>query len=121
MHNGAVAGTLSRFMSLCHSDHLPDDVDAVVVEYSINDMPGMVRDLDRGLGSRRNDISCDAPAVRPAHCCEQPASPPARQPASQDFDSDQRRGFERLLRKLLGYPKRSAAPTSTPKSLPPPA
>jgi hypothetical protein len=66
IYNGAVAGTLSTFMSACVRNHLPEDVDLVLVEYAVNDLPGHL------------------------------------------LDSDQRMGFERLLRKVLNYPKRPA-------------
>jgi hypothetical protein len=64
--NGAVAGTVSMFMSVCVKNHVPEDVDIVLVEYAVNDNPGL------------------------------------------EFDHDQRKGFERLLRKLLNYPKKPA-------------
>ena len=31
--NGAVAGTISSYMSVCHNIHIPKDVDIVFVEY----------------------------------------------------------------------------------------
>ena len=31
--NGAVAGTISSYMSVCHNIHIPKDVDVVFVEY----------------------------------------------------------------------------------------
>jgi hypothetical protein len=64
--NGAVAGTVSMFMSVCVKNHVPEDVDIVLVEYAVNDQPGL------------------------------------------EFEHDQRKGFERLLRKLLNYPKKPA-------------
>ncbi len=66
VYNGAVAGTLSTFMSACVRNHLPEQVDLVLIEYAVNDLP------------------------------------------CHPFDSDQRMGFERLLRKVLNYPKRPA-------------
>ena len=35
--NGAVGGTLSSYMSVCHNLHIPKDADIVFVEYSVND------------------------------------------------------------------------------------
>lgn len=37
MANGAVPGTLSQYMSVCHSMHIPSNVDIVFLEYAIND------------------------------------------------------------------------------------
>lgn len=37
VHNGAVPGTLSSYMSVCHNVHVPKDADIIFVEYSIND------------------------------------------------------------------------------------
>ncbi|GIL59876.1 hypothetical protein Vafri_14684 [Volvox africanus] len=68
VHNGAVPGTSSQYMSSCHNAHVPREADIIFVEYAVNDeempMPHM-----------NNQI---------------------------------RRPYERLLRKLLGYPKRPA-------------
>ncbi|GIM15714.1 hypothetical protein Vretimale_18452 [Volvox reticuliferus] len=68
VHNGAVPGTSSQYMSSCHNVHVPREADVIFVEYAVNDeempMPHM-----------NNQI---------------------------------RRPYERLLRKLLGYPKRPA-------------
>ncbi|GIM10433.1 hypothetical protein Vretimale_13985 [Volvox reticuliferus] len=68
VHNGAVPGTSSQYMSSCHNAHVPREADIIFVEYAVNDeempMPHM-----------NNQI---------------------------------RRPYERLLRKLLGYPNRPA-------------
>ncbi|GIL54431.1 hypothetical protein Vafri_9966 [Volvox africanus] len=68
VHNGAVPGTSSQYMSSCHNVHVPREADIIFVEYAISDeempMPHM-----------NNQI---------------------------------RRPYERLLRKLLSYPKRPA-------------
>uniref|UniRef100_A0A7S0S1A6 SGNH hydrolase-type esterase domain-containing protein n=1 Tax=Chlamydomonas leiostraca TaxID=1034604 RepID=A0A7S0S1A6_9CHLO len=66
--NGAVGGTLSAYMSVCHNMHIPKDSDIIFVEYSVNDWHN------------------PTPA----------------------FQNNVRRPFERLLRKLLNYPKRPA-------------
>ncbi|KXZ48764.1 hypothetical protein GPECTOR_25g348 [Gonium pectorale] len=68
VHNGAVPGTSSQYMSACHNVHVPRDADIVFLEYAINDdempMPHM--------------------------------------------DNKVRRPYERLVRKLLTYPRRPA-------------
>ncbi|KAG2498444.1 hypothetical protein HYH03_003701 [Edaphochlamys debaryana] len=64
--NGGVPGTLSAYMSSCMQTHIPENVDLVFVEYSVNDV----------------------------------AAP------SRDFED--RRPFERLLRKALALPSRPA-------------
>eukprot|EP00798_Chlamydomonas_sp_ICE-L_P021436 gene21436-28402_t len=70
VHNGAVPGTVSHYMSVCHNVHVPDTADIIFIEYAVNDPewpnPG----------------------------------PPMNNPC--------RRSFERLLRKLLNYPRRPA-------------
>jgi hypothetical protein len=66
VHNGAIAGTVSQYMSVCLGSHVPSDVDLVVVEYAIND------------------------------------------PYNAEHDTDMRKAFERLLRKLLNLPKKPA-------------
>ncbi|GAX77809.1 hypothetical protein CEUSTIGMA_g5252.t1 [Chlamydomonas eustigma] len=66
--NGAVGGTVSGYMSVCHNMHVPKDVDIVLVEYSVNDW--------------------HSPAPT--------------------FQNNIRRGYERLLRKLLKYPNNPA-------------
>lgn len=66
MHNGAVPGTLSVYMSVCHNVHVPKEADIIFVEYTVNDI------------------------------------------STNPFDSMSdpiRRPFERLLRKLLLYPR----------------
>ena len=69
-HNGAVAGTKSDYMSVCHSSHIPHDTDLVIVEYGHNDV---------------------------------------HHPRDGDgMDNSERRPMERLLRRLLEYPKRPA-------------
>ncbi|GAX74287.1 hypothetical protein CEUSTIGMA_g1736.t1 [Chlamydomonas eustigma] len=69
VHNGAVPGTLSAYMSVCHNVHAPREAaDIVFIDYSIND-------------------------------------PTDSFPA---MDNMMRRPFERLLRKLLNYPRRPA-------------
>ncbi len=118
MHNGAVAGTLSRFMSLCHKNHLPEDLDVAIVEYSINDMPGLVGVRTEAPAARTRKRMGALWVLAPPWAALRLAAPlrchvivSARRLAAcllQDFDSDQRRGFERLLRKLLNYPKRPA-------------
>ena len=65
VHNGAVPGTLSSYMSVCHNVHVPAEADVVILDYTINDPDNV--------------------------------NPP--------FDNAIRRPFERLLRKLLTYPK----------------
>ena len=37
IHNGAVPGTLSSYMSVCHNVHVPVQADIIFVEYSLND------------------------------------------------------------------------------------
>ena len=37
VHNGAVPGTTSSYMSLCTRVHVPEDADIVLVEYAVND------------------------------------------------------------------------------------
>ncbi|KAG1666906.1 hypothetical protein FOA52_005966 [Chlamydomonas sp. UWO 241] len=37
VHNGAVPGTLSSYMSVCHNVHLPKDADIIFLDYSVND------------------------------------------------------------------------------------
>jgi len=37
MNNGAVPGTLSSYMSMCHNVHVPQYADVVIVEYALND------------------------------------------------------------------------------------
>ncbi|EFJ42302.1 hypothetical protein VOLCADRAFT_107349 [Volvox carteri f. nagariensis] len=68
VHNGAVPGTSSQYMSSCHNVHVPKEADIIFVEYAVNDdempMPHM-----------NNQV---------------------------------RRPYEKLLRKLLGYPNRPA-------------
>lgn len=66
--NGAVGGTISAYMSVCHNMHVPADADLVFVEYSIN----------------------DSSKIEPT------------------FQNNVRRGFERLLRKLLNYDHKPA-------------
>ncbi|KAG1658766.1 hypothetical protein FOA52_001308 [Chlamydomonas sp. UWO 241] len=68
VHNGAVPGTLSSYMSVCHNIHTPKDADIIFVDYSVNDDWEMFPPMNNGV----------------------------------------RRPFERLLRKLLNYPKRPA-------------
>eukprot|EP00798_Chlamydomonas_sp_ICE-L_P013622 gene13622-19500_t len=73
LHNGAVPGTLSHYMSACHNVHVPASSDIVFVEYSINDP------------KQPNNVPEVIPAMDPL-----------------------RRPYERLLRKLLKYPRRPA-------------
>jgi DNA polymerase alpha subunit B len=66
IHNGAVPGTLSAYMSVCHNVHAPREAaDIVFIDYTIND---------------------------PSE-----STPP--------MDNMMRRPFERLLRKILNYPR----------------
>ena len=47
--NGAVAGTISSYMSVCHNIHIPKDVDIVFVEYryvGAGQVPGRCREID---------------------------------------------------------------------------
>ena len=37
VHNGAVPGTVSQYMSVCHNLHVPKTVDIVFVDYACND------------------------------------------------------------------------------------
>ncbi|KAG1660750.1 hypothetical protein FOA52_010624 [Chlamydomonas sp. UWO 241] len=50
-HNGAMAGTVSSYMSACHNMHVPKDSDIIFVEYSVNDeahpMPLFNNDMRR--------------------------------------------------------------------------
>ncbi|GAX72559.1 hypothetical protein CEUSTIGMA_g15.t1 [Chlamydomonas eustigma] len=68
MHNGAVAGAMSEYISLCNGIHIPLESNMIILEYS------------------HNDEHAPLPL----------------------FDNHVRRSFERLLRKLLDYPKRPA-------------
>eukprot|EP00195_Chlamydomonas_chlamydogama_P016102 CAMPEP_0202891718 /NCGR_PEP_ID=MMETSP1392-20130828/1712_1 /ASSEMBLY_ACC=CAM_ASM_000868 /TAXON_ID=225041 /ORGANISM="Chlamydomonas chlamydogama, Strain SAG 11-48b" /LENGTH=508 /DNA_ID=CAMNT_0049575555 /DNA_START=27 /DNA_END=1553 /DNA_ORIENTATION=+ len=51
--NGAVAGTLSSYMSVCHNMHVPKDADIVFVEYTVNDFqapnPTFTNNIRRGF------------------------------------------------------------------------
>ena len=37
IHNGAVAGTTSEYMSLCNNLHVPQNSSIVIVEFAVND------------------------------------------------------------------------------------
>jgi len=37
VHNGAVPGTLSSYMSVCHNVHVPKHADIVLLDYTVND------------------------------------------------------------------------------------
>ena len=63
--NGAVPGTLSSYMSVCHNVHVAQEADVIFVDYTLNDPH-------------------DAHPI---------------------MENPIRRAFERLLRKLLNYPK----------------
>jgi hypothetical protein len=65
VHNGAIPGTLSSYMSVCHNMHCPKEADIIFIDYTLND----------------------------------PLS------NSQSMDNPVRRSFERLIRKLLSYPR----------------
>lgn len=72
VRNGAVPGTTSAYMSVCHNVHVPREADIVIVEYSVND-------------------------------------PEDNEPKKR-MDNPHRRAFERLLRKLLTYPRCGGVP-----------
>ncbi len=143
--NGAVGGTVSMFMSVCVKNHVPDDVDLVVVDYAggvpaaalagrgrAGRRPGAawvgaawaaVPARGAGFAARRSLrpgraehtrlparppalIPASQPASSPAHTARPPAQSPraVNDPVTSGFETDVRRGFERLLRKLLGLP-----------------
>lgn len=36
--NGAVPGTTSAYLSVCHNIHVPSNADIIIVDYSVNDL-----------------------------------------------------------------------------------
>lgn len=78
-HNGALGGVMSTYMNSCLKWHVPTDIDLVVVEFNCND------------------------GFETEYCSELPCTI-----KYGGLNTMLRRGYERLLRKLLMLPRRPA-------------